>query len=739
VKLIVLKNHVPLHEVSVETTDPTEVYEIFVGRAEDCHVLIDDPLISRHHFVLKSENLKWYCEKLTQLGVITLNGSLISKNEIKNGDEIKCGPYSVIVTELLALEAAPVSPLDDPALDTPELIPEPADEPATEIMAPPTAVVEEPIIESEPEPELVSELSDGPAEENDFASSDLDSFSDDVSEGESDNAFGEETESLDDEINSDFGDGFGDATEGMSDEFGLATTDSDQNESTRFFKAFVNYQLVLFGEHAPYDRFQIDHDEIFIGRDANKCQIILNDPEVSSVHAVIRKTNVEVTLEDLNSSNGTILNGERINKATITAGDEFVIGGTSFTSDLLESESERLMPVELDQVVETEEVIEEEIIGDDEINFDSMEGPPEKSIIKRIWKDPVKRKKAIYIGAGLALAWLFLMPDPEPEQTAKAPTEKEAPAKVEEEKPQIQLSQELENARNVAYELGVGYFEQTRYDLAQIEFQKVVSIDPTYKNVQTYLEQTNVGLKRLQELEAQKRADEERIKTKKIIDELLVKAREAVKERQVQLAESYFSQIVEKDPENIEVAQLKLEIEAWQKEEERKAMELAAKEASRKKMVDSLTPGKTFYIKKEWYRAILKLEEFLRQKQMDEDLVKEASEMLSDAKNQLASELGPLLGKARSLKEGQDFKAAYEAYLEILKVEPTNAEALNEVDDIRSQLENRSKKIYREAIIAESLSLFGDAKEKFLEVQQISPTDSDYYKKATDKLKNYLE
>ena len=49
------------------------------------------------------------------------------------------------------------------------------------------------------------------------------------------------------------------------------------------------------------------------------------------------------------------------------------------------------------------------------------------------------------------------------------------------------------------------------------------------------------------------------------------------------------------------------------------------------------------------------------------------------------------------------------------------------------------KRIYREAIIAESLSLFGDAKEKFLEVQQISPTDSEYYKKASEKLKNYLE
>jgi tetratricopeptide (TPR) repeat protein len=156
-------------------------------------------------------------------------------------------------------------------------------------------------------------------------------------------------------------------------------------------------------------------------------------------------------------------------------------------------------------------------------------------------------------------------------------------------------------------------------------------------------------------------------------------------------------------------------------------------------MVDSLSPGKTFYLKKEWYRAILKLDEFLRIKGMDEDLVKEASEMLSDAKNQLSSELGPLLGKARSLKEGQDFKSAYEAFLEILKIEPTNPEALNEVDDIKSQLDGRSKRIYREAIIAESLSLFADAKEKFQEVQQISPTDSEYYKKATEKLKNYLE
>src|SRR5690606_15264961 len=126
----------------------------------------------------------------------------------------------------------------------------------------------------------------------------------------------------------------------------------------------------------------------------------------------------------------------------------------------------------------------------------------------------------------------------------------------------------------------------------------------------------------------------------------------------------------------------------WQKEEERKALAKAAAEASRKKMVDALSPGKTYYLKREWYRAILKLEEFLRLKGSDEDLVKEASDMLKDSRNQLASDIGPLIGKARSLKEGQDLKTAYETFLEILKIEPTNSEALNEVDDIRNTLES---------------------------------------------------
>jgi pSer/pThr/pTyr-binding forkhead associated (FHA) protein len=728
VRLAVLKSNVPTDTILVETPDASERYEIYVGRAEDCHVRIDDPLISRHHLVIANDQHGWYCQKLSKLGTVTVNGKEAQNLPIKNGDEIKCGIYSILVSEL---GSGVSTPLTQEFKASHTVVEEPA---AT---APLTmASQESPVPDKHHDNSLGLESLDEfeagleePAESADR---------DELAENPDQNFLEESASDEVPEAETDFSGG---EVVPQDDEFGMAAL--EQDERTRVDMSFVNYELILFGEHAPYDRYVLTEAETFIGRDPKKCQIMLTDPEVSSVHSVLKKNGSMVLLEDLNSSNGTILNGQRINRSAVMPGDEFVIGSTSFTlqvkSDLLDSERDRLMPVEQGQIIEKQEIEEELVEGDDaDVSFDSN-APVEKSIIKRIWKNPDQRKKLIYGAVGLCLLWVLL--DDDTPDVDNQPQKKPQTVKVvnPNQKPKLNLSKELEQKRNTEYELGVAAFELADFNKALGHFETVNSIDPEYKNLPTYLKQTKEAIKQLADLEKQRREEEERIKLKKIIDELMTKAREAVKQRQVQVAESYFSQITEKDPENIEVQQLKLELEAWQKEEERKALELAAKEAARKRMVDALSPGKTLYLKKEWYKSIVKLEDFLQKKGMDEDLVKEASDMLADAKNELSSELGPVIGKARSLKEGQDLKAAYESFQEVLKIEPTNAEALNEVDEIKSLLESRSKKVYREAIIAESLSLFNDAKEKFQEVQQISPSDSDYYKKASEKLRNYLE
>lgn len=94
--------------------------------------------------------------------------------------------------------------------------------------------------------------------------------------------------------------------------FGLEIVDPGMNRSIRK------------GAVVPINR------EITIGRrDDNS--IVLNEGYVSGHHARVYLRNNQYILEDLNSTNGTILNDQRIdNKVYIKNGDEIKIGSSLF-------------------------------------------------------------------------------------------------------------------------------------------------------------------------------------------------------------------------------------------------------------------------------------------------------------------------------------------------------------------------------------------------------------------------
>ena len=803
-KVTVLKNNSPLTEASWSDADIEDGFEAYIGRSEDCHVLIEDPLISRHHLVLKLEKGAWTLERLTQIAAVTVNGQSLQQSlGVQQGDLISLPPYTIILDSLpggartVAPPAATAEALPD---DFSQLthtsmrdnIPQPESVEATTFLTPtaltPQAVSTTTLPMSERTQNLVEEimndelsadalsdelaggesldeLAESPASENYEELGDVDDLGGMDFKGEED-VIGSEPSALSDEATSageeqNFGayEG-GDGTQADTDMPARIDDAGDGGDSTRVMQTFASYELLLFGEFAPYDRYGIDKPEIFIGRDSKKCQIVLNDTEVSSVHAVLRKSMVSLVLEDLNSSNGTLLNGQRINKSDVVNGDEFIVGSTTFTvqviSDLLKSEGSRLMPVEAGQVIERIEEVEEEVPLEnmastaDGVDFNGVEVPQEKSVIKRIMKDPKKRRIAMILGVLLLVAYLSEEPEKSPTEKpaakdkvakdAKDPKDPKEPAdaKAGEEKKNV-LSPEQVRALEARYKIAESYVKDKKLDEALAELEQILAVDPNYANAKTlyvYVQNQNKMFKEEQEklkLEAEKARIREEVKA------LLVDAKAAVTEKNFTRAEQLFAQILERDPENLDVTPLKQEIEVWQAQEKAKAEAEARAKSERTRMVDSLAPSKKLYLSKEWHKAIAKLEEFLTIKQMDEDLIKEAGDMLGDAKAQMASEIAPLLGKARSLKEGQDLKGAYESYLQVLAIDPTNKEALDEVDGIRELLDTRSKRIYREAIISESLSLFADAKEKFQEVQSISPTDSEYYRKASEKLKNYLE
>ncbi|NRY57846.1 pSer/pThr/pTyr-binding forkhead associated (FHA) protein [Clostridium acetobutylicum] len=70
--------------------------------------------------------------------------------------------------------------------------------------------------------------------------------------------------------------------------------------------------------------------EITIGRKDDN-SIMLNEGYVSGHHARVYLRNNQYILEDLNSTNGTVLNGQKIkSKAYIKSGDEIKIGSSLF-------------------------------------------------------------------------------------------------------------------------------------------------------------------------------------------------------------------------------------------------------------------------------------------------------------------------------------------------------------------------------------------------------------------------
>jgi hypothetical protein len=76
-------------------------------------------------------------------------------------------------------------------------------------------------------------------------------------------------------------------------------------------------------------RVDIADQPVVIGRLAD-CTIPINDPSASRRHAQISVENGAVFVTDLNSTNGTKVNGRRIERQRLASGDLITIGTTSF-------------------------------------------------------------------------------------------------------------------------------------------------------------------------------------------------------------------------------------------------------------------------------------------------------------------------------------------------------------------------------------------------------------------------
>lgn len=85
------------------------------------------------------------------------------------------------------------------------------------------------------------------------------------------------------------------------------------------------FKLLVTDPQGSSFEFPIDKDEIKIGRNINKNDLVLPSRQVSVQHALLMVQPSECLLKDLNSTNGIFINGQRITEQLLQTGDKFVI------------------------------------------------------------------------------------------------------------------------------------------------------------------------------------------------------------------------------------------------------------------------------------------------------------------------------------------------------------------------------------------------------------------------------
>ena len=111
-------------------------------------------------------------------------------------------------------------------------------------------------------------------------------------------------------------------------------------------QAFANLQGISM--NVQDKRYALQGDEVVIGR-GTSCQIQLEDPKVSRQHARIRFNRGLITIDDLKSSHGTLVNGQPVSSAELRDGDELMLGDTQFRFESTPDAVATMMADELGQ------------------------------------------------------------------------------------------------------------------------------------------------------------------------------------------------------------------------------------------------------------------------------------------------------------------------------------------------------------------------------------------------------
>ncbi len=682
--------------VKVYLNDEMTLEKIFsegsyrLGRSEFCDIILDGDSISRSHLELRVTSSSVYMTNMSHAGRVKINNERVETAEIKDGDTLTVGTYKVIIFHGERLDSAP--PVD----------------------AAPENAEAEPMAESEEAP---------PAEEqNDFfkaAEESPEAAPDEAPAATNVLPFREKAPN----------------ERGQSSIGSLALKEQTEVEQKPLVARLIFTDGPRKGEEIPIEAF-----EITLGR-SRKADLFIDDERLSRKHSKIVKSGLGYRVMDLNSRNGTYVNGMRILEHPLSSFDVIELGESKIKFLILDlGIHDPKMGGALMQP------------GSQDTKSVQLDMRPELAAVPPILPDQkpqdskAKRTKMIRVGlvAVLALVIVLAMLPENKEKAGVEATAQEASKSADQKliklpaqlpKEYSDLTPEMQRSVEGHYNSALADAGRDNLESSLAHLKKIHDLLPYYKNSRDLSEQYEKKLKLKRAEQAQQDAKEGLAKDLKFY---LEDGIQYLKEGDFDRAAEAFNSAIALDPRNelaikgLRATELKI------RNIEDVPPERDAEQDKKDKVKELFEKAVNAFTEKKYYETIKQAEEIRKIELKGEtSYLNEAKQLIDNSKLKIREEFEPFLINAKEKYGEGDYNSCRDIAEEMVKKDPMFEEAKEILDKAKKQLNRLAKEAYIHGYILESMNRLEEAKQYWTRAKNYVRQGDPYYDKVLKKLDQY--
>lgn len=507
---------------------------------------------------------------------------------------------------------------------------------------------------------------------------------------------------------------------------------------------------------------QFSKSEISIGRSPDNDLVIMDD-NASKKHAKIIRSGIRVQLVDLGSSNGTFINGQKIDESEIQSDDKIRFGDSEFVFDLVHRgfdyqpaiipENEDLLEntgssLDLDAQSESQLAVDQASVPLTTVSMPNIQGAPvlgstepliagnpKKGLIAQFRSmDPKRRRLYLILLAVAAAGASGFLGEQEPDPALSKPkvAQKAVQSRsFEAQNPDIQKF--IENQHTVALEL----FKAKEFSRSLFEIRRVFQYVDDYRASREIERNAEEAMRRIDAAEREKREQEEKSALLAQLNEHLENAKKLMEKNEYPSAQKLFPEILALDPENIQVPQWQRSIESFYEAQKIREEQLRVEEGHDAAALKQLELAESAHKEGLRFRAMELFSQVPKSETKRKDLLEKATNSIQNIIKEISDLRAPKMNAAVAAENSGNIVEAFRLYQEVTQLDPYHEPAYDGMDRIRGALDQRAKHLYIDAILAESYGEYRKAKQQFQQIVDTAPPESNYSKKALSKLKKY--